>query len=366
MGYQEFSSAKIASSKQEVKAFQNSYYSTVNVFMGILDFLSDNNQIRNTNINNLANFSRNAISDNLVPAAITKGNRISIGDSQKPVNSLHFTVFESSYSPTLTDALILVPSDFLLKFYQNPLMQISGVIYHASQVRDFITGRLPDTFYQDRAYAFEAELLLSLIKTAEQNNQQLPLNDYLKGIVKTHSPGLAKLRREVNYDTPSYSLGFRNSLNIKPIDDSRRIKGLYYFDRIIEDHLAKEVPSQQMKAGKSIKNEGKKSANDEPKELIIDKLKKQHRIRYECRVPRNIQLMFENMIVSDVSNNSLQLTNEQGRVYIKYVVNDKERDIEKKEFVFIFKLDASDQILQGLICKHNQVEDELNKLSIRI
>lgn len=85
---------------------------------------------------------------------------------------------------------------------QNIIMQAGGVVYIASQARDYYNDKFEDrTAMLHRASAFEADFLLTL-KDTDVFRQTV----YQQGVMKNFPEGLRSLRQELWYESKPFSV----------------------------------------------------------------------------------------------------------------------------------------------------------------
>lgn len=172
---------------------------TTKYFDALVDFLRDKERFPNPKVNRLATLLWRLVGNKHVPVTLDLAGRIP---------SLSFVILGKTIEET---PFLILPQPLVPAVNENPAMQLGAVAFTASQVRDYWTGKLTEEKRSgleenclQRAYAFEAEVLLTLLKMAQDEGKKLELNNYQTEILNRFPLGLESLDPSLNYPTPAY------------------------------------------------------------------------------------------------------------------------------------------------------------------
>lgn len=165
----------------------------------IVDFLREENKFPNREINKLLSLTWRLVGNKHVPVTF---------DTEGKLESLSFTFLKDEAEET---AFFIMPRHFIQLVDEDPLMQIGAVVYNASQVRDYWTGKLKEEIQRElpeqfrvRAWAYEAEALLTMEKLLEGSGEKLLLNEYQYKVLGMYPNGLSDLHPSLYYETPGF------------------------------------------------------------------------------------------------------------------------------------------------------------------
>jgi hypothetical protein len=102
--------------------------------------------------------------------------------------------------------VIVFPSNYLEQIRENPLQALGGVVFIASQVRDFVYHQLEPQRSLKRAHAFEVEFLRVMCLHHEHEGLLWEPNDYQRSILEEYPDGLASLASDLVYPTPALTI----------------------------------------------------------------------------------------------------------------------------------------------------------------
>jgi|GEM_PF-4786572 len=105
---------------------------------------------------------------------------------------------------TVNIATVFVPENFPELFEDNPLFTLGGIALVGHQVYDFGKGFLSSSEDSQnaniRASAFEAEVLITILRLAKKENIDLQIqNDYQQQLLKDFPNGINSLTPELKY-----------------------------------------------------------------------------------------------------------------------------------------------------------------------
>lgn len=179
---------------------------TTNTFDSLVDFLRDKDRFPNPKINQLVTLLWRLVGNRHIPVTLDLGGRIP---------SLSFVVQGNLVEQA---PFFILPQSFTGLVHANPAMQLGAVAFAASQARDYWTGKLieekrlgREDDCLKRAYAFEAEVLLTLQKLAQDDGDTLKFNAYQTEVLNRFPLGLGSLDLTLRYPTPTYTPPKRES-----------------------------------------------------------------------------------------------------------------------------------------------------------
>lgn len=184
------------------------YQKHVQCFNALVDFLRNREKLPDPDINRLTTLLWRLVGSKIVPtAAIPDNDNIrSLSFIVQKISPKNIPVLKQQGYPencflefielgSYTGCIIL-PDNFPELFNEDPAMQMGAVVFIASQVRDYITGRLMTEnppLWKERAYAYEAQLISDLLKMAQEQGKVFQPNDYQQEILRAYPKGLASL-----------------------------------------------------------------------------------------------------------------------------------------------------------------------------
>jgi hypothetical protein len=166
-----------------------------------IDFLRDPDRFPNSEVNKLTTLMWRLIGNHDIPITLNL-------DQKVPTMSFMIVGDRISQAP-----VFILPTDFVGKIQENPAMQLGAIVFCGSQARDFWVGKLikrrsirkvENTIR--RAYAFEADTVLTLKKLMEESGVELELNDYQNHLINQFPNGLNDLEDWLHYPTPTYRI----------------------------------------------------------------------------------------------------------------------------------------------------------------
>jgi hypothetical protein len=99
--------------------------------------------------------------------------------------------------------LIMLPPNYIEQVRQNPIQALGGVVFVASQLRDFVCHQYDKRRSRLRAHAFVAEFLRVMRLHHEHEGLHWEPNDYQRSILEEYPDGLASLASDLVYPTPA-------------------------------------------------------------------------------------------------------------------------------------------------------------------
>lgn len=165
---------------------------TVEAFNTCVNFLRNPNSFPNQEINQLVTLLWQLIQNKEIPLALDNGR----------FPELTFSYERRGY---LTTSLLFLPVDFLKQAYENPIYQFGSIVFNASKVRDYYTGKITEKNEPEierRARGYEAEALLTLQKMAEERGGTIEWTPYQLKVLQENPRGIASLPRHLVYSTP--------------------------------------------------------------------------------------------------------------------------------------------------------------------
>ena len=169
---------------------------TAETFDNLLNFLGDSDDFPNEKINDLVTLMGELIVKKVIPVAVDF-----TGIASK-------VVFFNINSQGQTDPCIFLPHNYIELVKKAPEVEIGAFVRIASQCRDFFCHKINITNNSEvceRAEAYEAEALQTLLTLAEQERISIGLFPYQKGLLAQFPNGVADLDPELDYDTPPFS-----------------------------------------------------------------------------------------------------------------------------------------------------------------
>ncbi len=173
---------------------------TVGLFYEFLNYLEDSRRFPNQTINSLTVFMRRLIKDEHITL-------IFFEKEESYDNMLLMLDKENGFE---TPALY-IPQNFINKVAQSPEEQVGVIASAMSQCRDYFCGKINShnqEIIEKRAFACEAEALLTLLEIAKQEKVALNLSDFQKILLRAFPKGLANLDEELWYPNPKYQKTF--------------------------------------------------------------------------------------------------------------------------------------------------------------
>jgi len=200
--------------KETLKAFQKVEGSlnheentqiAVRLFREFLYLMVDSQRFPNKNINLLTEFVFNLIADE----------HFSLISYKEQELYDHMVLFVDKEGIKET-ACLYIPQNFINEVALTPERQIGVIASIMSQCRDYFCGQFDGYNFdsmnkeviEDRAFACQAEALLTLIKIAEQEKMSLDLSDFQIDLLNEYPNGLADLDKGLWYSNPEYKSTF--------------------------------------------------------------------------------------------------------------------------------------------------------------
>jgi hypothetical protein len=166
---------------------------TVEAFYACVDFLRKPIFFPNQEINKLVTLLWRLIGNKEIPLVL---------DDKWGSPKL---IFSYARRERLTTGLLILPEDFLKQVNENPIYQLGRIVFNASKVRDYYTGKITEKNEPEierRARGYEAEALLTLQKMAEERGGNIEWTPYQENVLREYPQGIASLPRHLVYSTP--------------------------------------------------------------------------------------------------------------------------------------------------------------------
>ena len=166
---------------------------TVEAFNTCVNFLRNPNSFPNQQINKLVTLLWQLIENKEIHLVL---------DIRRRFRELSFYYERSGY---LTTSSLFLPLDFLKQAYENPIYQFGSIVFNASKVRDYYTGKITEKNEPEierRARGYEAEALLTLQKMAKERGGTIEWTPYQLNVLRENPQGIASLPRHLVYPTP--------------------------------------------------------------------------------------------------------------------------------------------------------------------
>lgn len=167
-----------------------------------VDFLRDANKFRNRQINDLVTLLWRLVGNKVTPIVL----------DQWGVPSLSFLAIENG-AKGMTP-LIIIPTNYLDQVRQDPINQLGGITFMASQCRDFISGVLNkhnSDSVNKRSMGYEAETLLTVQTMAKAEKVPFVWSAYQKTVLADYPLGLKSLPHGMIYPTMPYPSQISNN-----------------------------------------------------------------------------------------------------------------------------------------------------------
>ena len=175
----------------------------IQVFLDLLNLISDQKQFPNREINKLVAFLKQLIEHNHVPV----GNDINLSFAK-----ITFCFGKNNNNEQF--CYLYVPKDFVEQRLEQPELQVGFVVEVASYARDYFCAKYndpnsPSEETEMRAFAFHAEALNTLLKMAKKKEIRFEISAAQQNPMKDFPNGLADLDEQLWYPTPKYKKAFR-------------------------------------------------------------------------------------------------------------------------------------------------------------
>lgn len=150
----------------------------------------------NKALNKLGKLFWRLVGNKITPAALTN----------MDLPGLH--VWTEKHNSGSSVFAVMVPVNWVKSFNAEPFMQLGGMVYTASQAADYWHGKLNKQSDAEamisRAWAYEAEYLLSVGHSLKSLNCDFKYNSYQQKVLDRYPLGLASLEVENRYSLKPY------------------------------------------------------------------------------------------------------------------------------------------------------------------
>ena len=173
---------------------------TIGLFYEFLNYLEDGKRFPNQTINSLVVFMRRLIKDEHITLIFF--------EKEEFYNNMVLMLDDENGFETPG---LYIPQNFVDKVARAPEEQIGVIASAMSQCRDYFSGKANDhsqEIVETRAFACEAEALLTLLEIAKREKVALKLSKFQKTLLKNFPNGLADLDEGLWYPNPKYQKSF--------------------------------------------------------------------------------------------------------------------------------------------------------------